>query len=112
MIQGEAGDCKKIFTKHPCSTWDKYFSSDRIMDWMGSEGFGGIMICRRNRLPGDIPGEYLHKKKTDTSDRTKVVCFFNTVVAVKGVPAITEATRDANGNAIEKEVSKSYQHVH
>eukprot|EP00957_Ditylum_brightwellii_P003928 299047-Ditylum_brightwellii.AAC.1 len=68
MIQGEAGDCRKIFTKHPCSKWDNYFSGNRIMDWMGSERFGGAMTCRRGCLPGDIPGEYLHKKKTDTSD--------------------------------------------
>eukprot|EP00957_Ditylum_brightwellii_P076689 5829329-Ditylum_brightwellii.AAC.1 len=30
-IQGKAGDCKKVFTKHPCSIWDNYFSSTRIM---------------------------------------------------------------------------------
>eukprot|EP00957_Ditylum_brightwellii_P018962 1426774-Ditylum_brightwellii.AAC.1 len=56
MIQGETGDCRKIFTKHPCSTWDNYFSGDRIMDWMGSEGFGGVMTCKRDHLPGNIPG--------------------------------------------------------
>eukprot|EP00957_Ditylum_brightwellii_P203841 15336468-Ditylum_brightwellii.AAC.2 len=83
MIQGEAGDYKKIFTKHSCSTWDNYFGSNRIMDWMGGEGFGGVMTCGRDCLSGDIP-------------------------AVKDVPAITEATRDADRNDIEKEVGKSY----
>eukprot|EP00957_Ditylum_brightwellii_P183909 14008481-Ditylum_brightwellii.AAC.1 len=66
MIQGETGDCRKIFTKYPCSTWDNYFSSNRIMDWMSGEGFGGVMNCRRDLLPGDISGEYLQKKKKDT----------------------------------------------
>eukprot|EP00957_Ditylum_brightwellii_P050876 3858523-Ditylum_brightwellii.AAC.1 len=112
MIQGEAGDCKKIFDKRPCSTWDNYFGGNRLMDWMGIEGFGDVMTCRRDHLSGDIPGEYLYKKKTDTSDRSKVAHFFNHVVAVKDVPAITEATRDADGNDIDKEVSKSYQCVH
>eukprot|EP00957_Ditylum_brightwellii_P067905 5155117-Ditylum_brightwellii.AAC.2 len=112
IIQGEASDCRKIFTKHPCSTWDIYFSSDRIMYSMGGEGFGDVMTCRRDCLPGDITSEYLHKKKTDTSDRTKVARFFNPVVAVKDVPAITETTTDADETDIEKEVSKSYQCVH
>eukprot|EP00957_Ditylum_brightwellii_P187749 14295751-Ditylum_brightwellii.AAC.1 len=112
MIQGEAGNCKKILIKHPYNIWDNYFSGNRIMEWMDSEGFGGVMTCRRDCLHGDSPGEYLHKKKTDTSDRTKVACFFNPIVAVKDVPAITEATRDADGNYTEKEVSKSYQCVH
>eukprot|EP00957_Ditylum_brightwellii_P122466 9338624-Ditylum_brightwellii.AAC.1 len=111
-IQEEAGNCRKIVTKHPCSTWDNYFNDNRIMDWMGSEGFGGVMTCRRDCLPDDIPGEYLYKKKTDTSNRTKVTHFFNPVVAAKDMPAITEITRDADGNNIEKEVSKSNQHVH
>eukprot|EP00957_Ditylum_brightwellii_P018920 1422845-Ditylum_brightwellii.AAC.1 len=112
MIQGEAGDCRKIFTKHPCSAWDNYSSGNRIMDLMGGEGFGGVITCRRDRLSGGISGEYLHKKKTDTSDRIKVTCFFNPVVTVKDVLAITETTKYADGNDIEKEASKSYQCVH
>eukprot|EP00957_Ditylum_brightwellii_P020338 1534557-Ditylum_brightwellii.AAC.1 len=79
---------------------------------MESEGFGGVMTCRRDHLPGDISGEYLHKKKIDTSDRTKVIHYFNPVLAVKDMPAITEITKDADGNGIEKEVSKSYQRGH
>eukprot|EP00957_Ditylum_brightwellii_P082081 6241530-Ditylum_brightwellii.AAC.1 len=72
MIQGEAGDCREILIKHSCSIWDDYFSSNRIMDWIGGERFGSVMTCTKDHLPGDTPGEYLHKKKTDTSDRTNV----------------------------------------
>eukprot|EP00957_Ditylum_brightwellii_P030714 2327244-Ditylum_brightwellii.AAC.1 len=70
------------------------------MNWMCAEGFGGIMTCRRDWLPGEIPGEYLHKKKTDTSIRTKVAHFFNPVVAVKNVEAVTKTTIDAHLNDV------------
>eukprot|EP00957_Ditylum_brightwellii_P203704 15335858-Ditylum_brightwellii.AAC.1 len=82
------------------------------MDWMGAKGFGGVMTCRKDPLPQDIPGKYLHKKKTDTSDSTKVACFFNPVVAVKNVEAVSETITDANLKDVETEVSKSYQYVH
>eukprot|EP00957_Ditylum_brightwellii_P096491 7349117-Ditylum_brightwellii.AAC.1 len=82
------------------------------MDWMGNEGFGGVVTCIRDRLPGDIPGKYLHKKKTNNSDRIKVAQFFNPVVAVNDLHAIIEATRDTDGNDVEKEVSKSCPRVH
>eukprot|EP00957_Ditylum_brightwellii_P170795 12999778-Ditylum_brightwellii.AAC.1 len=58
------------------------------MDWMDAKGFGGI------------PGEYLHKKKTGTSDRTKVAHFFNPMVAVKTVEAVTETITDAHLNDV------------
>eukprot|EP00957_Ditylum_brightwellii_P189679 14438547-Ditylum_brightwellii.AAC.1 len=57
------------------------------MDWMGAEGFGGVMTCTRDWMPQDILEEYLHKKKTDTSHRTKVAHFFNPVIAIKNVEA-------------------------
>eukprot|EP00957_Ditylum_brightwellii_P188300 14335519-Ditylum_brightwellii.AAC.1 len=73
------------------------------MNWMVSEGFGGIMSRRRDCISGDIPGEYPLKKKTDTSDRTKVSHFFNPAVDVKNVDAVTEMTTDVDGNGTKKE---------
>eukprot|EP00957_Ditylum_brightwellii_P175669 13375641-Ditylum_brightwellii.AAC.1 len=64
------------------------------MHWLGTAGFGGVMTCGRNWPPQDIHGKYLHEKKTDTSDRTKVACFFNSVVAVNNAKAVTETIRD------------------
>ena len=29
---------------------------------MGKKGLGGTFVFRRDRLPSDIPGEYMHKK--------------------------------------------------
>ena len=101
MVQGEESvpGVKKIYPTKPHSTWDNYFSGDGIMGWMGENGFGATMTCRRDRLPKDIKGEYLHKKKTDDSIRTKVARFHKPIVAVKGV----EATEDGK---------KAYQRVH
>eukprot|EP00957_Ditylum_brightwellii_P024799 1874512-Ditylum_brightwellii.AAC.1 len=65
---------------------------------MCTEGFGGVMNCRRDWLPQGIPGKYLHKKKTDTSDRTKVAHLFNVVVTVKNVEAVTEIITNAHLN--------------
>jgi hypothetical protein len=44
-------------------------------------------MCRRDRLPGGIPAKFLHKKKTDTSARTRAARYLNPVVAVKHVEA-------------------------
>ena len=59
---------KKIYSKFPHVTWDNYFSGYKIIDWLGQFGFGAIMTCRRDLLPL-FPGKYLHKKKTDTSEK-------------------------------------------
>eukprot|EP00957_Ditylum_brightwellii_P012190 920986-Ditylum_brightwellii.AAC.1 len=69
-----------------------------VEDWMGAEGFGGIVTCRRDCMPRDIPVEYLYKKKIDESDRTKVAHFFNHMVVIKNPEAITEMTTHADGN--------------
>eukprot|EP00957_Ditylum_brightwellii_P080552 6127482-Ditylum_brightwellii.AAC.1 len=79
---------------------------------MGTEVFGSVMTCIRDQLLQDIHGEYLHKKKTDTSDRAKAVLFFNPVVAVKNVEAVTETNTEDHLNEVEIEVVESYQCVH
>ena len=73
----------QIYDQKPHVTMDNYFSGDKIIDWIGSKGFGATMTCRRDRLPSGIPSKYLHKQKTDSSKRTKVARFYNPVVAVK-----------------------------
>jgi len=57
-------------------------------EWFGQRGFGKINTTRRDRLPADIPGKYLHKEKTDASHRTKVARFHQPVVAVKAYPPV------------------------
>ena len=83
LCVGSVGNGPKIFRVKPHSTWDNYFSGDGILDWLGTNGFGATMTCRRDRLPAKIKGEYLHKKKTLVTPQTKVARFLNPIVATK-----------------------------
>jgi len=88
---------RQVFREKPHTTWDNYFSGDKISDWAGQNGFGATMTCRRDRLPirGD---EVLHKKKTDSGKRPKAARFQQPITAVKTV--------EANGS------SQKYTRVH
>ena len=87
MVEGSNSDAKKIYKRKPHIIMDNYFSEGKILNWIGQNGFGATMTCRRDRLPPAIPGKYWHKQKTDTSKKTKVARFFQPIVAVKNVPA-------------------------
>ena len=87
MIEGSPGDTKKIFKKKYHVTADNYFSGDKVFEWIGEKGFGCTMTCRRDRLPSEIPAHNLHKTTMDASEKSKVACFFQPVVAVKRVAA-------------------------
>ena len=100
MVVGAEGDQPKLFDSKPHTTWDNYFSGDKIFDYVGKLGQGMIMTCRRDRLPTEIDGKFLHKKKTDSSHKTKVARFFEPVIAVKEV---------APG---ERDEWKKYERVH
>ena len=93
------GGEKQIYRSEPHGTWDNYFSGDNIMDYAGKKGFGLTMTCRRDRLPKDIPSEYLHKKKTTHEGRPRASIFLNPIVAVK----------DCTGNMF---TDKPYRKVH
>ena len=59
----EDGSTKKLFRAKPHTTWDNYFSGLLVMDWLGQNGFGATMTCRRDRLPSGVPNRFLHLKK-------------------------------------------------
>ena len=80
MVVGSAGHEPKVFKSKPHMTWDNYFSGNEIFEYVGKLGMGMMMTYRRDRLPSDIDGKYLHKKKTDTSQKTKVAQFFQPIV--------------------------------
>ena len=74
----------KLWDKKPHSTWENHFSGDEIMEWMGKNGFGGLMTCRRDRLPKDVPSHYFHFHKHDSScTPARVARFYNPITAVK-----------------------------
>ena len=82
-LEQDVLDVRKIFGDYPHMTWDNHFSGDQIMDWLGEQGFGATMTCRRDRLPGGIPSMYFHKGQTAVTDRSKASRFLQPVVAVK-----------------------------
>ena len=84
MVEGsEGGMAKNIFSEHPHITFDNYFSGEPVFHYAGQKGFGLLMTTRRDRLPKDIRPEHLHKRKTDSSTRTKIARYVEPVVAVK-----------------------------
>ena len=86
---------------------DNYFSGDRILNWFGENGFGATITCRRDRLPKEIDGKYLHKEKTGTQDYTKVARYLEPVVAVKPVKKV-EADPE---NGVEEKPGYLLTHV-
>lgn len=106
MVEGAPGNKKKIFREKPHTTWDNYFSGDAIYDWIGKNGFSCTTTCRRDRFPKDIPKQYLHLKKTDTSLRTKVARFTQPIIAVKDEK---EPTSDGEENILFQRAHISFQ---
>jgi hypothetical protein len=70
----------------PHSTWDNFFSGDDINDWIGQNGFGVTMTCRRDRLPRGVPNHFFHKVATAPGDtKARVARFNNPITVVKHV---------------------------
>ena len=81
------------------------------MNWLGGNGFGATMTYRRNRLSGEILGQYLHKK-IDSSDNSKFARFFNTVFTTKNTEKLVEQKIGDDGEDVENVISKVFQRVH
>lgn len=62
LVDGTEGRDKTIFRSYPHMIFDNYFSGDKVMDYVGSQGFGCLMTCRRDRLPGDCDGSHQQRK--------------------------------------------------
>jgi hypothetical protein len=88
MVVGEGtANVRKIFTEKPHSTWDNHFSGDHVMDWLGMQGLGATMTCRRDRICSGVAEKYLCKKKTDTKERSRAARFNQRITMVKTVKA-------------------------
>ena len=103
-------DGRHIFTEPPHLCLDNHFSGDKIINWLGTNGFAATMTCRRDRLPATIPGKYLHKEKTDASKVTKVARYLEPVVAIKIVKKTDEVPATATTPAIPEK--KGYTLIH
>ena len=88
MVQGEDPvlGVRQIFSDFPTTTWDNFFSGDNLME---HEDVGDkwpiITTVRRDRLPGGVPAEYMHKQKTQPGGkRPKAARDLNPIVMTKG----------------------------
>jgi hypothetical protein len=95
LVEGEPpdGGRRQIFKKKPHSTWDNFFSGDKICDHVGENGFGVTMTCRRDRLPNGVPADNLCKKKTSNEARPKAARFNQPINLVKIVAADEPANK-------------------
>ena len=75
---------KKIFRNKPVVCADNFFFDDKLLNWIGENGYGCIGTCARNVLPKDIDKRYLHSvKHTSGCKISKVARFTHPIVAVK-----------------------------
>ena len=77
MVEGSNSDAKKIYKRKPHITMDNYFSGEKILTWIGQNGFGATMTCQRDRLPPAVPGKYWHKQKLIHQRRPRLPDSFN-----------------------------------
>jgi hypothetical protein len=76
----------KIYQQKPHSTWDNFFSGERICSWLGENVFGcNHDLSPKDLLTKDILGENFHKKKTSSVLRPKVARFHHLICAMKSV---------------------------
>lgn len=64
-------------------TFDNYFSGGPVYDYACEEKIGITSTVRRDRLPSDIPGKYLHKEKTNSTDRPKAARYIQPVICAR-----------------------------
>ena len=88
---GESDGRRQIFMEKPHSTWDNFFSGDDINNWIGLNGFGTTMTCRRDRLPKGLPNYFFHKISTAPGDKKARVARFNNPITVVKHVSMTPA---------------------
>jgi hypothetical protein len=116
LCQGEEADGRRqIFKTKPHSTWDNYFSGCTINDWIGANGYGCTMTCRRDRLPKGIPNHFFHKVATAPGDTKARVARFNnpiTIVKHMTVPVTPAAGQGTEGENAQPTPPIKYTKAH
>ena len=75
---------KKIFRNKETVTAGSFFFYNKMLDWIGKNGYSTIGTCARNLLPRDIDKKYLHTEKHQSRcSYSKVTRFTQPIVAVK-----------------------------
>ena len=110
---GESDGRRQIFMEKPHSTWDNFFSGDDINNWIGLNGFGTTMTCRRDRLPKGLPNYFFHKISTAPGDfKARVARFNNPITVVKHVSMTpAQAAQGTEGQPATPPINYTKVHV-
>ena len=69
------------------------------------------MTCKRDRSPGKIEGQYLHKK-IYSSDNKKVTHLFHPFLVTKNIDKVAEKITVDDGEDFEHVRIKAFQYAH
>ena len=87
LIEGHPSDGRRqIFSEDPHMSFDNFYSERYVLQYAGERGKAITFTLRRDRHYPEIPGEFLHKGKTEVKDRSKAARWVPPIVAVKRVP--------------------------
>ena len=65
-IQMRSYAMKSVYSKPPHITVDNFFSSEKLMDYLGAKGYGMTATCAHNNMPASIK-PYMHAVKVDST---------------------------------------------
>lgn len=79
----------QVYTRKPHFTADNFFSSEKMVEWLGEKGYGMTATCARNRIPTAIKPYTHYQQVADTSHmRCKAMRFDNPIVAIQQCKAV------------------------
>ena len=74
---------KTVYSKPPHIFADNFFSSEKLMNYLGAKGYGMIATCACNNIPATIK-QYMHSVKVDSILQwCKVMQLENSIVTVQ-----------------------------
>jgi hypothetical protein len=77
---------KQVYTRKPHFTANNFFSSEKLIEWLGEKGYGMTATSARNRIPTEITPYTHYQQVADTSHmRCKAMRFDNPIVAIETV---------------------------
>ena len=89
---------KQIFDEPVHIAMYNFFSGDKVLTFLGEQGWKATMTCRRDRLPRGVPRSYFNFiKAAPVNARSKAARFEQPIIAVRNVkqPQKETSTEDA-----------------
>ncbi len=82
---------RKIYPVPPHIVADNHFLGDKVMDWLGREGYGATMTNRQDCFPKGLKPYLHHDKVVAGCPKAKAMCFAMPIVAIKQQPSVEES---------------------